>query len=198
MKDSTWGMIASVVSHGVAVAMMGVSFFTPPQVIIAPGIEVSLVAAPLNTDAPPSIHSVFQKTVEEAVKSVATPEQTSPPVAQTIAPVSDGRVTQSGLDPTTAKSGSITQPAVPSYLENPQPEYPAAAKKRGQEGLVVLEVQVDQNGSPIAVELRKSAGFTVLDKSALKAVRAWKFKPALMGPIPVASTVQVPIRFHLD
>lgn len=47
-------------------------------------------------------------------------------------------------------------------------------------------------------ELFTGSGSALLDRSAVKAVMRWVFTPALMGDIPVASHVEVPIRFKLD
>jgi protein TonB len=43
----------------------------------------------------------------------------------------------------------------------------------------------------------KSSGYDMLDQSALETVRArWRFIPARRDGVPVADTVQVPIRFR--
>jgi periplasmic protein TonB len=84
------------------------------------------------------------------------------------------------------------------YLANPPPEYPLSARRLGLEGTVTLRVLVSPEGLPDAIDIRRSSGSSVLDRSALKAVRAWRFAPARRGDTPVASWVEVPVRFRLD
>ena len=75
--------------------------------------------------------------------------------------------------------------ANPNYFQNPPPEYPELAKQMRQEGLVMLTVDVDREGTPVQVEIKESSGFRLLDQAALKAVRHWKFQPGRIGVFPV-------------
>jgi protein TonB len=85
-----------------------------------------------------------------------------------------------------------------AYLSNPPPPYPAVARRRGQEGVVLLSVLVSEAGLPKEVNLARSSGTQVLDEAALEAVKGWKFVPARQGERPVAAWVEVPIRFRLE
>ena len=62
---------------------------------------------------------------------------------------------------------------------NKRPIYPRIAIKRGWEGVVVLRVEVLDDGSVGSIIILSSSGRKILDKSALKSVRTWKFKPAI-------------------
>ena len=84
-----------------------------------------------------------------------------------------------------------------AYLRNPKPSYPAMAQRRGMEGLVLLYVEVSKKGAPLSITIKQSSGYTLLDKAALRAVKAWRFAPAKRGGIPVSAGVEVPIRFSL-
>jgi len=57
-----------------------------------------------------------------------------------------------------------------------QPRYPRMAIRRGLTGIVTLTLWIMNNGNVAKVELTKSSGHTALDKSALNAVKQWKFK----------------------
>jgi len=83
-------------------------------------------------------------------------------------------------------------------LNNPKPDYPRIALRRGIEGLVLLHVEVDEQGQPIEIHVKKSAGFKPLDIAALKAVRRWRFLPAQRNGVTVRASVEVPIRFRLE
>jgi protein TonB len=81
---------------------------------------------------------------------------------------------------------------------NPIPDYPDIARDRGWEGLVVLSVAVASDGRAESVSVARSTGHDVLDRAARDAVRRWRFEPARRAGMPVAATVEVPIRFRLD
>jgi len=85
-----------------------------------------------------------------------------------------------------------------SYLSNPKPFYPRAARRRGMQGMVILEVEVSIEGLPQKIEIEMSSGFTVLDVAALESVRKWRFVPAQRNGIAVVASVDVPVRFVLN
>jgi protein TonB len=88
--------------------------------------------------------------------------------------------------------------ARPDYGVNPKPPYPLIARRMGAQGVVVLRVFVQANGTVGEVTISQSSGFSILDESALKTVRErWRFVPARLDGRPVASWVEVPIRFVL-
>lgn len=84
------------------------------------------------------------------------------------------------------------------YLDNPRPHYPRQARRLRQEGRVLIEVRVSTDGLPLSVGLKSSAGFDLLDRAALEAVRHWRFVPARRGGRPVEASVVVPIQFVLE
>lgn len=85
-----------------------------------------------------------------------------------------------------------------SYLNNPKPPYPLAARRRGDEGTVLVRVQVTAEGLAARVGLEKSSGHPSLDESALAAVKTWRFEPARQGGKPVEAPYTVPVVFKLD
>lgn len=84
-----------------------------------------------------------------------------------------------------------------NYLQNPQPKYPLSSRKLGEEGVVVLRVFVEIDGVAKKVEIKTSSGFVRLDKSAMDAVREWKFVPAKKGEEHISTWVNVPIVFKM-
>jgi periplasmic protein TonB len=85
-----------------------------------------------------------------------------------------------------------------AYLNNPKPAYPAASRRLGEEGRVVLRVQVNAEGQADAVDIKVSSGFPRLDAAAREAVARWRFVPARRGEIPFPSAVLVPVVFNLE
>ena len=84
------------------------------------------------------------------------------------------------------------------YLRNPPPPYPAEAKRSKQQGVVLLRVVVGATGRAESLVLLKSSGYSLLDASAIEAVKKWKFHPAMVAGVKISSAVNVPVRFRLD
>lgn len=101
-----------------------------------------------------------------------------------------------------ANRGVTTEPVIienPSFLSRPRaPHYPRMARKRGIEGVALYEVWLDENGHQVKQVLISSSGATLLDKSALDAIKDWKFSPHSIDGQTMAHRVQIPIRFKLD
>jgi protein TonB len=85
----------------------------------------------------------------------------------------------------------------PAYLSNPAPAYPLAAKRRGIEGRVLVQAELDEHGLPSTVRLARSSGSEMLDNSALEAVKGWRFSPAKLGGHPVRTRIVIPITFQM-
>jgi TonB family protein len=94
--------------------------------------------------------------------------------------------------------GRTTLSARPDYGVNPKPPYPMLARRRGDQGVVLLRVHVRADGSVVTAEIKQSSGSSLLDDTALQTVReSWRFIPARLHSAPVESWVEVPIRFVL-
>ncbi|MEA2083467.1 MAG: energy transducer TonB [Thermodesulfobacteriota bacterium] len=91
----------------------------------------------------------------------------------------------------------VVREAIPFYKKNPPPVYPRAARRRGLEGMVLLEVLVDRSGRVGNLRIFSSSGHRILDKAALKSVQKWRFVSARRGDEPVDMWVKVPVRFEL-
>lgn len=60
--------------------------------------------------------------------------------------------------------------------ENPPPDYPWVARRRGLEGVVAVSVEVDAAGAVTAARVLRTSRHEVLDDAALRAVRLWRFR----------------------
>jgi len=65
----------------------------------------------------------------------------------------------------------------PTPLDQPRPLYPVSARRLRQEGTVVLNVLVDENGDVTEVEMIRGVS-EELDGAAIRAVKGWTYKPA--------------------
>jgi TonB family protein len=86
----------------------------------------------------------------------------------------------------------------PKYADNPKPIYPQEAKEKGYEGEVVLRVEVLVNGRVGQIEIKKSSSYELLDRSAVTAVKQWRFIPAKKGDVAIPLWVNIPVKFQLQ
>lgn len=87
--------------------------------------------------------------------------------------------------------------SAPSVATSPV-QYPAAAVSAGEEGTVMVAVEVDASGRARDVSIHKSSGHPRLDEAALRSVSHWSFRPATSRGEPVAQRVLVPVAFRLE
>lgn len=175
---------------------------------MAQTIEVRLIAAepvpPLPRVAQPVPRSVVER---PAPRPKAEPVLVAAPSAEPAAPVVAAAPVAPPSPAAPAASPKAETPAsLPvtearfdaNYLHNPRPAYPPVSRRLGEEGRVLLRVQVTAEGQACKVELKQSSGFSRLDQAALDAVARWRFVPARRGDETIASWVTVPINFTLE
>ena len=100
-----------------------------------------------------------------------------------------------GGAPTPAAPAGRSGP--PAAVETPPPAYPEALACAGVGGTVQLRVNIGTDGQVGQVEVQQSSGNADLDQVAAKAVRDWKFRPAMNAGQPVAKWIAVPMTFHV-
>ena len=93
--------------------------------------------------------------------------------------------------------GRTTPPEAADAARNRRPNYPEASRRRGEEGVVRVELLVDPNGRVVDVRVLESSGFSNLDAEAVKTVRDWRFRPAQRGGLPVAGSITTAVHFRL-
>ncbi len=85
----------------------------------------------------------------------------------------------------------------PMPLKAPAPAYPETLRREGVSGVVLITLVIDEHGSVIASEVKKSSN-EAFSTPALEAVASWKFKPARLGDKSVKVRVTIPIRFNVS
>ena len=95
-------------------------------------------------------------------------------------------------------SGTGTVVTQARYRDTPRPDYPESARRRGQQGRVLLRVFIDAQGRSKQVKINSSSGSDALDHAATEAIKRWRFHPARSGGQPIESWVNVPIDFRLS
>lgn len=95
---------------------------------------------------------------------------------------------------------SLSEPAsmaIPRYRENTHPVYPWIARLKGYEGVVLLSAEIFSDGKVGTLKIKRSSGYALLDRSALDAVKTWKFEPGRRMGRSIPMWVDVPVKFVL-
>lgn len=92
-------------------------------------------------------------------------------------------------------SGNAT---APRPIATRIPVYPYSAKKRGEEGMVLVRVRVNEAGRVESSTLYRSSGHTDLDAAAVACVWKWNFAPGQSGGRAVESSAVVRVSFRLE
>lgn len=156
-----------------------------PPVPIAPAKPKPVVAAKPAPARPKPVH----KPVVAAKPAVESVQPQLEPPPQPVKPVQVAKPAPVQAEVLVSK---------PRFAAPPQaPEYPTQARRRKQEGVVLVEVRLDARGGQRARAVLKSSGFPALDEAALDAVARWQFLPEQNNGLGVPSRVQIPVRFAL-
>ncbi len=97
------------------------------------------------------------------------------------------------------KNIALSRSAAPAVEKGFTFTYPRFAELQGYEGRVTLKVTVSTEGRVLHVDLLKSSGHSILDKSAMRQMRGFLFLPALdKKGVPIESTVVWSMNFDLE
>ena len=211
---ATMRAISGSIALHVCIGAWFLSHAAPLEIMPQQMIKVTMMAAPSTelmeqtSQTPLPQKAAPQKMVENVKQPVPRPAQSRamlpqnvtqapPSSAQASAPISPSAGSNAAA-PSSAQLVTTAPLFDAAYLNNPAPEYPARAKRRGMEGSVMLGVVVRKDGAAKSVTIEESSGFSMLDASAKHAVSRWKFVPARKGNETVEARVMVPIDFRLE
>ncbi len=153
----------------------------------------------------PKIVPIVKKAV--IAPPVVVPVVDVAPAEQLTAPEPEPKPTEKAEPIVEAPTAPVVPPAPPAqiktitsgveYIQPPQPVYPAASRRMGEEGKVLLRVLISEKGRPERADIQKSSGSTRLDDAAKKAVLQALFKPHIEGGRALTVYAMVPIIFSL-
>lgn len=78
------------------------------------------------------------------------------------------------------------------------PVYPIGAKRRGIEGWVKVRFVVDTQGNVGDIRIVEGKPEGLFDKSVIRCVSRWRFKPGTVEGVPVRTEVVTTVRFALE
>jgi protein TonB len=166
-------------------------------------VDKKPTSSPQQTDVKEPVKTVAEKK-PEPMKTEATPSSQTAAVTETEPKLEPDDQTDEALETlsTVTSSAKSAQPkliAKPTFSAKPTPvSYPRLARNRGWQGRTVVEVWIDDQGKQVKTAVHQSSGHASLDKSALAAIKKWKFAKHNEHGRSVAHRVHIPIDFKLN
>jgi protein TonB len=91
----------------------------------------------------------------------------------------------------------ITSPVSVGKAHECQTKYPPLAMRLSHEGVVVLGMTVEADGSVSNVHVVQSSGHDELDQGAVSCASSWRYKPAIQAGTPVAHEWKASVKYKL-
>ncbi len=130
--------------------------------------------------------------LRQAAHDLVDKEENVPP---TVDPAMETPAKKSAIlkvAPTRVRQGGVVQPA--KLLHRVEPTYPPLAAQAHVSGTVRLHANVGKDGSVREVEAL--SGHALLLRSAMNAVKQWRYSPALLNGHPVEMDTTIDVEFH--
>lgn len=203
MTRKYWGLLGSVLCHGLILIIPVSLAPAAPQTFPPVEFVMTLAEKPMISEPPPP----EPKKVEPKKKTKPRPQprrvrpepveaksfMPQPPPVPAPRPRPTPAPAPVSAGPHLTEFGSATGPA---FIRRVMPVYPERARRMGREGLVVLRLTIDARGNLVKVQVVEGPGYGFED-SALAAVKGSAFRPAMVKGEAVASIARLPIRFRL-
>ncbi len=84
----------------------------------------------------------------------------------------------------------------PKPIFSPDPNYTSAAMRRKFEGTAIYALIVNSDGRVLDVKQKGVSLGYGLDEEGIKALKKWKFKPAMAEGKPVAVSIEIEMEFR--
>lgn len=167
---------------------------TEPPVPVATIVEDYVVMAPTPSQAP-SVRDFVPPALLPSPPESPRPGRRSSAIA---AESSQSGITNRASIAEVNSSGTDMGDVPPSPATSLKPKYPESSRRRREEGIVSLDIEVDIFGHAAGVSVAVSSGSAKLDAAAVSAMRNARFTPATSGGSPVPGRIRIPICFRLS
>ena len=112
-------------------------------------------------------------------------------------PRTDPELAASATNPGGASSGGgPSGMRMPRLLHKVEPTYSDEAREAKIEGIVILSVEVREDGKPHNIRVIDGLGHG-LDENAMEAIEKWRFEPAQREGKAVRTTARIQVKFRL-
>jgi len=198
---------------GAVVGVRGLSVPTPPPPPLEPPLLVAMLApepaappAPRPAPPRPSEPTPPPRSKTPAVRphpAVASPAPAPTPLSPAPAPAIPDPAAASPAAPAPAPSAPVAppRPAQPPHqvaVSCRVPPYPAGPRRRGESGVVLLKLLIDEHGAVIDRAIERSSGSPELDEAALDALSRCRFLPGSVDGQPQTAWARLRYVWTLD
>lgn len=152
-----------------------------PRPVTAPPMPVLVAEAPVLYPAEP-----VAPMPEAPVLEVEAPPESPEPAPTVEAP------------PAPPETVMLTSDLAVACPQRVPPEYPAISRRKGEEGRVLLRVDLDETGRISSIKIKESSGFKRLDEAGLTAVRQWHCTAPTRDGRAVKAVALQPFNFVLE
>ena len=213
-----------VVMHGVGLWALNNGLLQRALEVVVPAEILAEFIAPPPPAAPPAPAPVVKPPSEPVKPRVApaptprprpAPRPAPAPTPLAVADAAPTAPTVQAAPPAPAPAPAPPPPGPPSppapapevvvqpssnasYLNNAKPAYPAASRRLGESGRVIVRVLIGIDGRAQEARIQRSSGFDRLDQVALETARdRWRYRPGTRNGAPEPMWFNVPINFEL-
>jgi len=197
-------LLLSLVLHLVLLVLFW--WFWPATSSLAP-VRLTIQTAAQNEQTVPGSRSLV---VTKEISAASTPLR-SAPVERAVSPSSlptDSQTLSGDSEPGKSEGAGSGEPIIdtltsgpvvekPSLIGYPSPGYPREARRKGWEGSVEIEVEVDATGVWTSGRIVRTSGHSALDDAALEALRQARYEPATRNGVPEPGVIDAVVRFRL-
>ncbi|MCA1755034.1 MAG: TonB family protein [Spirochaeta sp.] len=103
-----------------------------------------------------------------------------------------------GLPDGVANAARPPRVELPRPLAEISPEYPAQARRRGIEGVVVIRVTISPKGEPVNTTIVSASAHAQLNEAAISAIREARFRPGTIDESPAEMNLSIRIVFEVS
>lgn len=132
---------------------------------------------------------------------VKTPVQAQPaPVVEAQpAPATENHAASNSVPAPAAPAAPVAFDSSPVVLKRTDPNYPNRARRRNIEGEVIVEFMVSSSGQvkPETLKVIHATPPGVFERSVLRAVKRWRFKPRITNGTPQPFLARQTLEFRL-
>jgi protein TonB len=203
MRASRQGIVLATAAaiHGVAFLLVSTGLLPRINFMEPPALDAKIIpreAGPVEPVAPEPTGALDYDLQPEPQPVIEWPTPVETPAAGGGLP---GGTTPAG-EGSVARTVAFVAPALRTHDSRlaglVDRCYPAAARRRNEEGRVGVRVTVDVHGRAGAYGVAQGSGFPLLDAAVDCVLRRLDFEPARRDGTAVEATVMLPIVFRLD
>jgi len=208
------GLLFVLIVHaGLFYFLWNQRLISPPEQVVT--LFAELIASSQPNTAPKALPEPAPVKLQPAKKPVVKPKQERLAAKSPMTPKNEQveSLPEFSANPITEET-QTAGPALPAQLQTgpvtlsselsvfcpklTAPIYPAISRRMGEEGKLVLRVELDETGHIDEAKVINSSGYDRLDAAALTAVKSWQCNPSLRNGQPVRAVALQPFNFVLQ